>query len=281
MAYHRIYKYTSVARPLAPDSATGKAVLMLLPVGALLGAFTAWMDAEPAARILHQAVVYFLVVYGSWALARELDPDDRVAAFISLVICVLVALGIDSPGILIVFTTLGLVRIVNRSSGLAARKSDSFILLLLVLLVIYVTESPFYGVVAGLAFILDGTLREPLRHQWLFGLACIGATIVYIVDHDVGIGNIAAPDTLFEWLAILFLLIFALNTLLLKRVRAGGDANGATLDLGRVRGGMAVGLFAAVQGVNRPDGVVIIVGVIAGICIGMALRKGFRAPVTS
>ena len=252
---------------------------MVLPVGAVLGAVVAWMNGRPVIEILQQALFFLLIVYLSWALARELDPDDRVAAFISLAASLLAAIAVDAPGLLIVFTTLGLVRVVNRSSGIAARKSDSVILLLLVLAVMYTTESPFFGVVAALAFILDGTLKDPLRHHWVFGLISLAATIVYMVDHDIGLGGLTAPDTLFEWLAMLFLLIFALNTLLLKVVHSKGDANGKTLDLGRVRGGMAVGLFAAVQGVSRPDGVVIIVAVIAGICIGMAFRKGFKAPV--
>ena len=281
MAYHKIYKYTSIGRPLEPDFPTNKAVLILMPAGAVIGAVSSWMGGGAAIDVLQQAMIFLLVVFGSWALARELDPDDHLAAFIAMAAAVLAALAVDGPGLLIVFATLGLVRIVNRSTGLVARKSDSIICVLLVLLVMYSTGSPFYGVVAALAFFLDGSLKEPLRHQWIFGLVCLGGTVVYMVDHDIGLGPVSAPDTLFEWLALLFLLIFALNTLLLKKVFSKGDANGKVLDLNRVRGAMAVGLFAALQGIMRPAGVVIIVAVIAGICIGMAFRKGFKAPVSN
>jgi hypothetical protein len=251
-----------------------------MPLGAILGAATAWMDGLSAPAVVQQAFVFLLVVFAGWALARELDPDDHTAAFISMAAAVFAALVVDYPGLLIVFTTLGLVRIVNRTTGMAARKSDSVIVSILAILVIYLTESPFFGVAAALAFILDGTLREPLRHQWIFGLLCLGATVVYLVDHDIGLSYPAAPDSLFEWLGLLFLLIFALNTLLLKKVHSKGDFNGQRLDLNRVRGGMAVGLTAALQGIVRPDEVVIIVAAIAGICIGMAFRKGFKAPVS-
>ncbi len=280
MAYHRFYKYTSIGRPLDPSYPTNKAVLLLLPLGALIGAISTWMDGQGGGEMLRQALYFLLILFGSWALARELDPDDHTAAFISMAVALLVALAADSPGILIVFTTLGLVRLVNRSTGMAARKSDSVIVMLLSILVIYSAESPFFGVVAALAFILDGTLREPLRHQWIFGLVCFGATVVYMVDHDVGLSHLAAPDSLFEWLALLFLLIFALNSYLLNKVYSKGDFSGQTLDLARVRGGMAVGLFAALQGIMRPEGVAIIVATIAGICIGMAFRKGFKAPAS-
>ena len=280
MAYHRIYKYTSIGRPLEPAYPSNKAVLILMPLGAVLGAIAAWMDGQSGVQLLQQAISFLLIVFGAWALARELDPDDHTAAFISMAAAVFATLVVDAPGILLVFATLGLVRIVNRSTGLVARMSDSVIVMLLALPVIYSTKSPFFGIVAALAFILDGTLKEPLRHQWVFGLVCLGGTIVYMVDHDIGIAHLSVPESLFGWLALLFLLIFALNTLLLKKVHSKGDINGKKLDLSRVRGGMAVGLFAALQGIMRPDEVVIIVATIAGICIGMAFRKGFKAPVS-
>jgi hypothetical protein len=280
LAKHRIYQYTSIGRPLEPGYPTNRTVLILLPVAAVVGAVTAWMDGQAGLSILQQAFFFLLIVFGAWALARELDPDDHTAAFVSMGIAFIAALAIESPDILIVFTTLGLVRIVNRSTGLAARKLDSVIVMLLVFLVIYATESPLFGAVAALAYILDGSLKEPLRHQWIFAMICLGGTVVYMVDHNIGLVHMSAPDSLFEWLAVLFLLIFALNTLLLKKVHAKDDVNGRKLDIKRVRGGMAVGLFAALQGIDRPDSVVIILASIAGICIGMAFRKGFKAPAS-
>jgi hypothetical protein len=265
---------------LEPAYTSNKVVLILMPLAAVLGAIAAWLDGQSGLQLLQQAVSFLLIAFGAWALARELDPDDHTAAFIAMAAAVFAALVVGAPGILIVFTTLGLVRIVNRSTGLVARMGDSVVVMLLSLLVIYSTKSPFFGLVAAMAFMLDGSLKEPLRHQWVFGLVCLGGTIVYMVDHDIGIAHLSAPGSLFGWLALLFLLIFALNTLLLKKVHSKGDVNGKRLDLNRVRGGMAVGLLAALQGIMRPDEVVIIVATIAGICIGMAFRKGFKAPVT-
>ena len=280
MAYHRIYKYTSIGRPLEPGLTSNKAVLILMPLGMALGAVTAWMDGQAGVQLLQQAILFLLIVFGSWALARELDPDDHVAAFISMAAAVFVTLVVEAPGILIVFTTLGLVRVVNRSTGLAARKADSVLVMVLTLLVIYATESPFFGVVAALAFILDGSLKEPLRHQWIFGLVCLGGTVVYMVDHDVGLAYFLAPDSLLEWLSLAVLLVLALDMFLLKKVRSGADLNGRPLDIGRVKGGMAIGLFAAFQGLVALEGVILLVATIAGIAIGMAFRKAFRAPAS-
>jgi hypothetical protein len=278
MANHRIYQYTALARPLDPAHPTNRAVIILIPLAALLGGGIGWLRHADALKALQEAFLFALILFGSWALARELDPDDHPAAFISLTCGMLVAWLMAEPAVLIVFVTFGLVRIVNRSTGLMASKADSIALTMLSIVVIYGTGSPLYGAVAALAFMLDGSLREPLPRQWLFGLVCLGATIVYMVDHDIAPGHVRAPDSLVEWLAVLFLLIFALDAMLLKRVKSVGDATGQRLDVNRVRGGMAVGLVAALQGIQTPANVAIIVAVIAGLGIGMVFRKRFRAP---
>jgi hypothetical protein len=273
-----MYQYTSLGRPLEPSVPAGRAVLYLLPIAAVLGAVMGWVQLGSFTGVLQQALVYVLVLYGSWALARELDPDHTPVAFISMAVGMLAVLLVASPGIFIVFVTLGLVRMVNRSSGLMARRTDSIIMMALAIWVIYATESPLFGLVAALAFFLDGSLKEPLRSQWVFGLICLGGMVVYMVDHDVGFPIMHWPRTLFEWISLLFIFLFALDTLLFKKFRTRGDVNGLALDTSRVRGGMTVGFLAALQGINRPEEVVIIVAAIAGLCIGMAFRKGFKAP---
>lgn len=278
MASFRIYQYTSIGRPLDPAWPTNRAVLILMPLAAVLGAALAWSSGATTTQVLLQALEFALVLFLAWALARELDPDAPLAAFISAAAGVAAAVTVAAPGILLPFVTLGLVRIVNRSTGLAARRTDSIVLTLLSVGVIYLTGSPLFGCVAALAFMLDGSLKEPLRQQWLFGFVCLAASIVYMVDHDIGPGQLSAPDSLFQWIALLFLLIFALDTLLLRKVHAQGDVGNRRLDLGRVRGGMAVGLAAALQGIGRPQSVVVVVAAIAGICVGLAFRKGFRPP---
>lgn len=278
MANHRIYQYTSIGRPIEPVVASVKVVLVLLLLAAVLGLVLTLVDGEGLVAAGLNALSFVLAVYGSWALARELDPDDTPAAFISVAAALLAISLVDSAGLLIVYVTLGLVRVVNRSSGLVARKSDSLIIMALSIWVMYATQSPFFGLVAALAFFMDGSLKDALRHQWVFGLVCFGGMVVYMVDHDFSLAQMRIPATLFEWISILFILIYALDTLLLKRVRTRGDVTGLRLDVGRVRGGMTVGFLAAAQGVTQPENVVIIVATLAGLCVGIALRKSFRVP---
>ena len=279
MANHRVYQYTSIARPPDPSETAMRVIGYLLPVAAVLGAVLAWRAGLGFSGILREALLFALALYGCWALARELDPDDTPAAFLGAGAAMLAMAVAAAPGVLIVYVTLGLVRTVNRSSGLSARRTDSLILVVLAIFLMYAMASPLYGLVAALAFVLDGSLRDPLRRQWLFALVSLGAVIVYAVDHAFGPGSIGVPDSLFEWLGLLFIVIFALDTALLRRVRTRGDVNNRPLDVNRVRGGMTVGFLAALQGLTEPDHVVLIVAVLAGLVAGIALRKGFRAPV--
>lgn len=278
LARHKIQKYTSIARPLDLGRPENRVLPWLLLLFLVLGAAIDVAHGGRGIEPLRQGLVCLLVVFAAWALARELVPDDRVAAWIAMAAGLAAALMVDSPGLLIAYVTLGLVRTVNRSGGLSARVADSILLTALSIWVIYSGESPFFGLVAALAFMLDGSLSEPLRRQWVFALLCLGATLVYLVDYGVGSGAISAPDTLFGWVSLAFLLIFILDALLLRRVRSRADIGNRVLDVQRVRGGMAVAFFAALQGISRPETVVVIVSAIAGICIGLAFRKSFRAP---
>jgi len=61
-------------------------------------------------------------------------------------------------------------------------------------------------------------------------------------------------------------------------VRCRTDVHDRPLDVNRVRGGMLVALCAALQGIQSPAAVAVIVASIAGVCVGMAFRKSFKAP---
>jgi len=275
---HRIYKYTSIGRPLDPAWPSNKAVIYLMPVAALAGLLFSFYQGAGLWPAIQGGLVFLLAVFGTWALARELLPDDQAAAFVSMAVGFLTCLAFGSPGLLVLFTTLGLVRIVNRSTGLVARTSDSVVITLLVIWSVYASQSPWMGAVAALAFFLDGVLKNPQKKQWLFALICFGSMVVYMVDHDVPWWRVLVPDSLMEWLALLALLVFSLNIILLKKIHSKGDVDNKRLELERVKGAMVIGVLAALQGLEAMPHVVLLVATIGGICIGITFRKAFRSP---
>jgi hypothetical protein len=188
----------------------------------------------------------------------------------------LACLAYGSPGVLALYTTLGLVRMVNRSGGLEALKSDSVLVTLLVILTVYVCESPWFAAVAALAFLLDASLKSPLRGQLLFAVLCFGTMVEFIVDHDVPWLDIHAPHTLLQWLAVAAILLFFLNLALLKVVHSRGEPGVDRLSPERVKAGIVVALLACLQGLDNMPEFVLLVATIGGLCLGIAFRRSFR-----
>jgi len=277
VSYHRIYRYSAIARPLDPAWPTNKAVLILMPVASLAGICWSLFMSQGWQAALINGLVFAFAVLGSWALARELLPDDHAAAFVSMAMAFLACLSFYSPGLLTLFATLGLVRVVNRSTGLMARTADSVVLTLLVIWAVYATQSPWFGAVAALAFVLDASLKNPQRKQLLFAALCLGTMVIYIVDHDVNWLSLQPPNSLLQWLAIAMSLLLGLNLLLLKKVHSLGDVGSKRLNPQRVKAGMMIALVACLQGLGDMPQIILLLATIAGLCLGMAFRRSFRS----
>jgi hypothetical protein len=276
VSYHRIYRYSSIARPLDPAWPTNKAVMILMPVALAAGIGWSLFMSQGVQGAMINGVVFALAVFGSWALGRELLPDDHAAAFVGMAMAFLACLSFYAPGLITLFTTLGLVRMVNRSTGLMARTSDSVVLTLLVIWTIYATQSPWFGAVAALAFVMDASMKGPQRKQLLFAALCIGTMVVYIVDYDVSWLSLQPPNSLLQWLAIATSLLLGLNLLLMKKVHSRGDVGDRRLSPDRVKAGMVIALLACLQGLADMPQVILLLATIAGLCLGMAFRRSFR-----
>lgn len=282
MTIHKIYTFSSIGRPVDWKVATNRAmVLSLAPVALAGAAVAAWQDLPPLEALVF-TLAAALAAFGGWALGRELDPDDQAAAFVALVISALVVLFVGPAGgnyhLLVLFTVLGLVRQVNRTTGLKARLGDSLVLLALTLWVIYGTANPLFGLAAGFSFILDGSLDRPLRRQLVFALLSLGAIVVYMVDHDIGREVFGTPHTLAQWLAALAAVVFALNILSMRTVNSVADVSRRPLDPARIRGGMSVAVVAVAQGLPQMREVSLLAAAIAGVCLTWAFRRSFRNP---
>lgn len=115
------------------------------------------------------------VVFLTWALGREVDPDANTVAFLAIAPAVVLVVLVGAPDFSLLFLALLLLRVVNRSLGLPAKRGDS--LLVLALASWLACSGAWYGLMcAAVAFLLDSVLVNPLpRHRW-FGLAAaVGA----------------------------------------------------------------------------------------------------------
>jgi hypothetical protein len=247
MANDRIYRVTSIGRPLDPAYPSNRAVLLLMPLAAIIAAAVAGLRGAGLADVAIAGLVGIAVAFGSWALARELAPDDEPAAFLSMAFAFATFLAVGSPSLLLLFTCLFLVRVVNRTSGLAARISDSIIVAALTLWTMHATHSPLLGALGALAFVFDATLRDPLRRQWIFAGLCLTGAGLWVARFGTGLDDPTAPAGTELSLVGIVTIVYVASRMRTRTVESRGDVTGVTLSLARVRAGMLIGLLVAVQ----------------------------------
>lgn len=283
ISHDRIYKITSIGRPLDPSYATNKAVLLLMPVAGIAAVAAAFLRGASGPEIATAALAGVIVIFGAWALARELVPDDNLTAFVSMGLAFATLLVVDSPGLLFLFATLFLVRIVNRSVGLPARITDSIIVVLLIVLAIYSTHSPLFGIVGALAFTFDAIIRDGQRHQLVFAALCLAGSGIYGIQYGIGVDDPMPFPAGVMWLVVTVSVVYAATILLTRRIESLGDVTGAPLSLSRVRAGMVISLLAASQalilgasGVNIAS---MVWATLTGVAVGGVRRFFWQAAV--
>ena len=249
MSNRNLYELTSIARPLEPQYPTNRAVLVLLPVIAI--ACAAWQllgpgNLPPASA----AITGALAAFATWALTRELAPDDNPAAFISMALGTVAVLSGAVHAVLPTFVALFLVRVVNRSVGNPATRIDILIVLALAVGGGWILDKPVLTLVGAIAFLLDARL-PPGGATFRFGPPLIALLAPFLWTGTMQLPSLAPswPDATFiaALAAASALYLYALVTL--REVQATGDATGIPLVPARVRGGMMIGLLLAVESV--------------------------------
>jgi hypothetical protein len=240
---------SAIGRPLDRKYATNRAVLRLLPVAGLLAGAVAALSGEAGLQILGSGVAGSLCAFGGWALARELAPDDNAAAFVSMALGFVTHIVVGFLSLLLLITTILLVRIVNRTVGPRARLLDSVVVSGLTITLVYVAKMPLVGISAALSFALDAVLHNPLRRQWLFAGLCLAAVGVWFA-----LNGAASPEWPVITRGIIVLLaavtvLFAAVIVMTRKLNSKADVTGVCLSVSRVRAGMLIALLVALQSI--------------------------------
>jgi len=242
-----VYGITSVGRPLDREVATNRAVLRLMPIAGIVAAVVALVRGASLPQVVWWGIAGALLVLGTWALTRELAPDDNPAAFVSMAVGFLTLPLVEPVSLLVLFTTLLLIRIVNRTTGLPARLTDSGAITMVVFAAVYLTGNPAFGFIAAMAFVLDALLSEPLRRQWIFAAICLLGTLAFF-----GLSKVDSlmPSPVHTGVILLLAavsLAYVVTLLRTRNVESRGDVTGVRLAASRVRAGMFVALLVPWQ----------------------------------
>jgi hypothetical protein len=125
---HPCYRFSGVARPVDPAYPTNKAVLLFAPVAFLLGAILAYFDGSAFGQIMLAGCNAALLLFLTWALTRELSPDDNPAAFVAVGLALATWPRVGEQSILTLAVVLTAARVINRSTGKPATIVDSVLL---------------------------------------------------------------------------------------------------------------------------------------------------------
>jgi hypothetical protein len=189
-------------------------------------------------------------IFLTWALAREIDPDNELSAFVAAFLGFAGFLFFPSPLLLVLVLEILLLRIINRSTGMPSKTLDSFAVLLLSGWISF-QESWIFGLFTALAFFLDSFLAKPNQKNLFFGSAAI---IISLLTFS---GNAEKASIFLDADSGLFVLTAALlfipHILDSSKIKSTGDMTGKPLDPRRVQAAqlatlLNVSLFAFLKG---------------------------------
>lgn len=246
-----ISRFSSISRPIDPDYPTNRAILILTLFVIFASAGFQVLSGIPPVQALIPGIRAGIYVFLAWALARELDPDNELSAFSASFLACAALLYFPVPGMLGLALFLLLIRIMNRSTGLPATKSDSLVILLLSGWLSF-QENWIFGITAALAFFLDSRLPEPNRQQRFFaGAALLIPAFAFLRKLKTGsLGAGVSEAALFQVPGLLLILLipavlFVPHILASRKIKSKGDRNGLPLDPGRVQTAQVTALLGA------------------------------------
>lgn len=238
----RLYRITSIGRPIDRRHPTNRAIAALTLGVALVDGLVRVLAGSPPPQAFVGGLVVAAAFFLAWALAREIDPDHDVAAFVAAILSVVASLGLERPDFAAIFLVLLGLRIVNRSVGPAAKPGDTVFILLLVALAAW-RGHPVAAAFGCGALLLDGVLSPGHRPHLLAALLALP-----LVAWGAARGE-PAPVSIDGWAA----LASALPALVLVRESAApasrSDLAGERLGGSRVRAGQLLALLALVAAI--------------------------------
>ena len=238
-----IQQFTHLGRPIDLTYPTNRAIAIIsvstFIAVAVCGLLTQSLLLKDA---LFQAAELAGAIFLSWALARETDPDGEILAFYSIPPTILLGYWLGRPAFDLLFLTLLLMRIVNRTVGMVAKPFD--VLLVLVLTALVAHDGAWYIVLCtAMAFALDSYLVQPHpSHKWVALLVGIAALVLFLTKDGLIIPKL--PVSLW-WLVFAGILGTMAMLLFTPEIRSKSD-HGGPIYLQRLQASWLLALLLAI-----------------------------------
>jgi hypothetical protein len=233
-------------RVLDPRVLSNRLIMLFAAAATIgIGIYRLANGANPRDAVI-QAVGVGVFAVLAWALGRELDPDHNLPAYTAAVLGVLAVLILGMPNLLLTGAVIAMLRLVNRTTGLPARVSDSLVLIALVGVVVARDGFWVIGAVVAVAFLLNALLIQPDRpNSFYFALLTLLVTVAAAVLFPTSEWTLRFDSTLGGSIAIAalaYLVIVLRDPIKLQSV---GDWTGRPLSHQRVQAAQLLALAAA------------------------------------
>lgn len=239
----RMSDITALGRLPDPRYPTNRAIMALALAVAVAGSIFQWLRGAELPESVAWGIGAGFSLFLAWALGRELDPDHDLSAFVGAALALVALPFFDTPSLLLILWLLLVLRIVNRTVGLPARPLDSLGVLGLGTWLVWQGHW-IVGLVAAVAFLLDGLLPPPLRYHLLVSALALAATGALSIFHG-GMAMESGPTTAVAILSAALVALFLVVIVTSREVQAVGDATGKPLQPRRVQAAQMIALLTA------------------------------------
>jgi hypothetical protein len=236
-------RFSGIARPVDTGYRTNRWIAIatlatFAAAWAVLGLTGAgWLDG------LGQAAAAALAVFLGWALTRELDPDPEPAALAAAALTLPALMLLGLPDLAALFLLLLAMRVLNRTTGVAATPADGLGMLGLALW-LSVQGQPVYLGAVGLALMADGMLPPASTRRLSIGIgaAVLAAAVLIIISPE---GPPPEPTVGSALIGLVLALMLVPALLAAGRLTSLADDTGEPLSTLRVRLGQVLALVTA------------------------------------
>jgi len=234
---------SSIGRAVDLTYATNRAIAVITLLVAIGGLLWQRLSGAPWLASTTWGSQAGLTVFLTWALCRELDPDHPTAAFAAAGFALVAVLVWALPQLALILWLVILMRVVNRSTGLAAGVLDAVGLVGLAGW-LSLQDNWAYGLITAIALFLDSQLPDPTRRQLPFAL--LSAIVTALVAILASASLWETPSVMVGLGALGLSLVFLPVILAARSIESIGDETEERLRPARVQAAQVLALLTGV-----------------------------------
>jgi hypothetical protein len=236
---------TSISRSIDLDYPSNRAIAIVTILVVVGGALSQFLSGGGWGESILWSANGGVSIFLTWALCRELDPDHAVSAFVAAGLALLGLVFWGLPRLAAILWLIMVVRVVNRTTGLAAGLLDSLAVLGLGSW-LSLEGNWGYGVINALAFLLDSQLPPRARRQLILAVLAVTVTlaIALVGDEPPWEGR---PSLLGGLIGLALSVLFLPVILTARHLESVGDRSQQPLEATRVQAAQMLALLTGVE----------------------------------